>query len=153
MFRVVLPPIIRSACNCTYSIWYLSQRYIYLPLSWKSWNRFECAVGGVPTQASPPTPCAHHYPPPIRATCPGHLIRLDFTTCTILGKEYRSFSSLLCSFLHSPVTLSRLGPNTFLYTLFSNTLSLCSSLNVNDQVSNPYKTTGKIVVIYILIWT
>jgi hypothetical protein len=48
MFRVVLPPIIRSTYNCTYSIWYLSQhRYCYLPLSWKSWNRFECAVGGV----------------------------------------------------------------------------------------------------------
>src|SRR5215470_9472965 len=47
MFRVVLPPIIRSAFNCTYSIWYLSHRYYYLPLSWKSWNRFECAVGGV----------------------------------------------------------------------------------------------------------
>ena len=38
MFRVVPPPIIRSANNCTYSIWYLSHRYCYLPLSWKSWN-------------------------------------------------------------------------------------------------------------------
>jgi hypothetical protein len=47
MFRVVLPPIIRSAYNCIYSIWYLSHRYCHLPLSWKSWNRFECAVGGV----------------------------------------------------------------------------------------------------------
>jgi hypothetical protein len=47
MFRVVLPPIIRSAYSCIYSIWYLSHRYGYLPLSWKSWNRFECAVGGV----------------------------------------------------------------------------------------------------------
>jgi hypothetical protein len=27
MFRVVLPPIIRSAYNCIYSIWYLSHRY------------------------------------------------------------------------------------------------------------------------------
>ena len=44
MFRVVLPPIIRSAYNCIYSIWYLSQRYCYLPLSWKSRNRSECAV-------------------------------------------------------------------------------------------------------------
>jgi hypothetical protein len=26
---------------------YLSHRYCYLPLSWKSWNRFEWAVGGV----------------------------------------------------------------------------------------------------------
>ena len=47
MFRVVLPPIIRSAYNCIYSIWYLSRRYCYPPLSWKSWNRFACAVGGV----------------------------------------------------------------------------------------------------------
>jgi hypothetical protein len=29
----------------------------------------------------------------VRATCPAHLILLDFTTSTILGKEYRSFSS------------------------------------------------------------
>src|SRR5215475_12547983 len=47
MFRVVLPPIIRSTYNCINSIWYLSHRYCYLPLSWKSWNRFECSVGGV----------------------------------------------------------------------------------------------------------
>jgi len=47
MFQVVLPPIIRSAYNCIYSIWYFSYRYCYLPLSWKSWNWFECAVGGV----------------------------------------------------------------------------------------------------------
>jgi hypothetical protein len=40
MFRVVLPPIIRSAYNCIYSIWYLSHRYCYLPLSWESWNGF-----------------------------------------------------------------------------------------------------------------
>jgi hypothetical protein len=30
------PPIIRSAYICIYSIWYLSHRYCYLPLSWKS---------------------------------------------------------------------------------------------------------------------
>jgi len=47
MFGVVPPPIIRRANNCIYSIWYLSHRYCYLPLSWKSWNWFECAVGGV----------------------------------------------------------------------------------------------------------
>jgi hypothetical protein len=32
---------------------------------------------------------------PIRATCPAHLILLDLTTRTILGKEYKSFSSSL----------------------------------------------------------
>jgi hypothetical protein len=46
MFRVVLPPIIRSAYNCIYIIWYLSHRYCYLPQLWKSWNRFECADDG-----------------------------------------------------------------------------------------------------------
>jgi polysaccharide pyruvyl transferase WcaK-like protein len=37
--------------------------------------------------------------------------------------------------------LSLLGPNIFLSTLFSNTLSLCSSLIVRDQVSHPYTHT------------
>ena len=32
MFRVVPPPIIRSAYNCIYSIWNLSHRCCYLPL-------------------------------------------------------------------------------------------------------------------------
>jgi hypothetical protein len=39
---------------------------------------------------------------PIRATCPTHLILLDFITRTIWGEEYRSLSFSLCSFLHSP---------------------------------------------------
>jgi len=38
IFWVVPPPIIRKAYNCIYSIWYLSHRYCYLPLSWKSSN-------------------------------------------------------------------------------------------------------------------
>ena len=54
---------------------------------------------------------------PIRATCPSHLILLDFMTRTILGEEYRSFSSSLCNLLHSPVTSSLLGPNILLNTI------------------------------------
>jgi hypothetical protein len=46
-----------------------------------------------------------------------------------------------------------LGPNILLSTLFSNTLSLYSSDDVRDQVSHPYKTTGWIVVFYILTFT
>ena len=43
---------------------------------------------------------------PIRATYPAHLILLDFITRTILGEEYKSFSSSLCDLLHAPVTSS-----------------------------------------------
>ena len=55
---------------------------------------------------------------PIRATFPAHLILLHFITHTILGEEYKSFSSLLCNLLHSPVTSSLLGPNILLNTMF-----------------------------------
>ena len=82
---------------------------------------------------------------PIRATCPAYLILLDFITRKILSECYSSLSSSLCSFLHSPVSSSLLGPNILLNTLFSNTLSQRSSLIVSDQVSHPYKPTGKIM--------
>jgi hypothetical protein len=56
----------------------------------------------------------------------------------------------LVQLLHSPVNSSPFGPNILLRNLFSKTLSLCSSLNVRDQVSHPYKTTDRIMVLYIL---
>jgi hypothetical protein len=34
----------------------------------------------------------------------------------------------------------------------SNTLSLRSSPNMSDQASHPYKTTGKVIVLFILIY-
>ena len=49
----------------------------------------------------------------------------------------------------TPVTSFLLSPNISLSTLFSNTLSLCSSLSATDQVSHPY-TTGRITAMYIL---
>jgi len=84
-------------------------------------------------------------PSSIRATCTAHLILLDFINRTILDEQYR------CSFLHSPVTSSLLGPNILLNTQFSNTLSLHSSLNVSAQIPHTYKTTSKIIVLYILM--
>jgi hypothetical protein len=70
-------------------------------------------------------------PLPIRATSPAHLILLGFIFRKIWGEGYRSLSSSLCSFLHYPVISSLLGPNILLSALFSNTLSLRSSLNVS----------------------
>jgi hypothetical protein len=45
-----------------------------------------------------------------------------------------------------------LKPKYFPQILFSNTFSLHSSLDVREQVSHPYKTTSKIIVLYILIF-
>jgi hypothetical protein len=47
------------------------------------------------------------------------------------------------SSLFSPIILS---------TVFWNTFSLCSYLKVRDKVSHPYRTTGRIIVLYILIF-
>ena len=83
-------------------------------------------------------------PSQIHATCSAHIILLNLITRKKFGEQYRSLNSSLCSFLLSPVTSSLLGTNIYLSTLFSNTLSLCSSLSVSDQVSHPYKTKGKV---------
>jgi len=87
----------------------------------------------------------------ICATIPAHLI-LDLIPQVIFGEGNWSLSSTLCSFLHSPVTSSFLGTNVFFSTLFSNTLSLHSSLNVSDQCSQPYKTAGKTTFLCVLIF-
>jgi hypothetical protein len=68
---------------------------------------------------------------------PSHSSR--FYHLKILGEDYKSLSSSLYSFLHTLVTSSLLIPNILLNTLFSNTLSLRSSLSLSNQVSHPYK--------------
>jgi hypothetical protein len=50
--------------------------------------------------------------------------------------------------LQPPVISPLLGPDTFLSTLFRNALNLCSSRNVTDKVSRPFKTEGKNIVWY-----
>jgi len=78
-----------------------------------------------------------HLLSPIHSTCPAHLILLNLITWIIFGEKYRSFSSSLMYFFHYPFTSSLLGPNILLNTLFLNTFSLPSSLNVSDQVLYP----------------
>jgi hypothetical protein len=79
-------------------------------------------------------------------TRPSHPPRLDYSNYT--WRRVQITKLLVMQFLHSPVTSSLFGPNILLSTLFSNTLSLCSSLNVRDQVSHPYRTTGKYIPIF-----
>ena len=87
----------------------------------------------------------------ILATWPAHLKLLDLTTLAILGERHKLLSYSYWRLLHSTFS-SLLGPNIRLRILFSNTLSLNSSLNVRDHASQPYSTTGNIIVLYILTW-
>ena len=69
---------------------------------------------------------------PIHATCPAHLILLDFITRKILGEEYRSLSSSLLSFLRFPVTQ--------IYTLLEvgfSFVAYCSSISKMSLHANP----------------
>jgi len=112
--------------------WASPIQYIYPhPTSWRSILILSTHLRlGLPSGLFPSGfPNKTLYTPlssPILATCSAHLILLDFITRTILGEEYKSFSSSLCSLLHYPVTSSLLGPNILLNTMFSNTA--CYSL-------------------------
>jgi hypothetical protein len=83
-----------------------------------------------------------------KRTLSAHLLLLDLIILIILGEEQKARSSSLCNFLHPPVTpCSKYPP-----PLFSYIFSLCSSLNIGGHVSHPNRTTGKIIVLYILIF-
>jgi hypothetical protein len=67
----------------------------------------------------------------------------------LLSSSFTSSFQLHLAFVicHYPIFHPSLVQIFFLL----NTLSLCSSLIVRDKVSHPYRTTGKIIVLYILI--
>jgi len=79
--------------------------------------------------------CIYHLSHPCYIPSPFNL--LDLITLIIFDEAYMLRSSSLCSLLQSPTTSSLLGPNILLSTLFSNTLILCSSFSVKEQVSHP----------------
>ena len=123
------------------------------PTSWRSiLIIYSHLCLGLPSGLSPSGPTTKiQYAPllsAICATCPYRLFILDFIIQITFDEAHRSWHFTLCSLLHSSVTSSLLSPNILLSTLFLYILSLCSSLNVRDQVSYPYKTTGKIIVLY-----
>jgi hypothetical protein len=90
---------------------------------------------------------------PMHTTCLDHFILLYLICPVTFGDKYRIWNTSLCNFLYSPVTSSLFGPNILLRTMFSNNFSLCTSINLRDQVSHPCKTTGRILVLHILTFT
>jgi hypothetical protein len=77
-------------------------------------------------------------------------MQIDYSNYT--WRRVQVMKLLIMQFFQPPVTSSLFGLNILLNTLFSNTLSLCSSLNVRDQVSHICKTTDKIIILQILIF-
>jgi hypothetical protein len=71
----------------------------------------------------------------------------------IHGEEYKLRSSSLCNALQPPDIPPPSGPRILLSALFTGALSLCSSLNLRSQVSHQYKTTDKILLLHVLIFT
>jgi hypothetical protein len=67
---------------------------------------------------------------------PTLLILFNLIIRILLGEVYKSWSSSICSFLHSHITSSHFSPSILLNALFSNILSLCSSLNIKHKVSH-----------------
>ena len=92
---------------------------------------------------SPPRSCMH------LSSSPYVLHALSISFLIWWPKYLVSTDHKVSHYVNSPITSSIIGPNIFLSALFPNTLILCPSLIVWDQVSHPYKTEGKIIVLCI----
>jgi hypothetical protein len=102
--------------------------------------------------AFPPISCMHSSSPhSCYMPCPSHPPWVDHSNYTWQGIQVTKF--LTMQFFQSPVISSPFCPNILFSTLFSNILSLCLSLSVRYQISHPYRTTGKIIVLYILTFS
>lgn len=83
--------------------------------------------------------CCLHPPrmhtSPIHAICTAHLRLICYSDNICSAAQIMKL--LITLLFHSPVTSCLLSPNILLSSLFSNTRTLCSSLNSADQVSHP----------------
>jgi len=136
--------------KCLPLVYILSQmKLVHILTPYFSQIHFNIILPSMPSsskwllQVFPPTLCIHL----LYLSCMLHDPAV--ITLIILGEEYKLWNSSLHSFLHPSVTSSLLGQNIFLSTLFTSVLKLHLSLNVRDKVSQAYKTTGKIILLYI----
>ena len=114
------------------------------PISWKSTLilRFHLHQG-IPSGLFPSVlPTKLQYAPllsPMPAICPDNSLFLLWSSERFSEKNKYHTAPRHVAFSTPPVTSSLLGLNIFLSTLFSNTLSLCSSLNVRGKFHTPAK--------------
>ena len=106
-----------------------------------------CITSGSFHQVSPPKSCMYIICLPYMPNAPP-VSFFSIWSPNNIWWAVQIIKLLKCSFLHSPLTSSLLGPNILLNTLFSNALIPRTSLNVSDQVSHPYKTRENCIAVY-----
>ena len=120
-----------------------------LPISWRTSHVSLGLPSGLFPSGLPNRSLHAPFFSQIRATCLAHLTILYFLKRIIFGEEHRSWSSSLCSLLHSPFTSSLLDLINSINTLFSNTLNPCSSLIMTDQESHLSETEDVVILLNI----
>jgi hypothetical protein len=88
---------------------------------------------------------------PIHTTCRAHTLLPRLYNCNYTWQTVQIMQLLVMQFSPPFRHFNPLRPNILPSILFSNTL--CSTFNVRDKVSQLYRTTSKILVTYILIFT
>jgi hypothetical protein len=86
---------------------------------------------------------------------PPHILPISFNHPVTFSQQYRSWSSPPCTLLQSAVSQFLSATNISLNTLLSDTLSLCSSLSIRQQVLWPYinrQTIFLFILIFIYFW-
>jgi hypothetical protein len=81
---------------------------------------------------------------------PSHPPWLDNSNYT--WRKFQVMKLLIMQFSPASYHFIPLRSKYSLQHMFSNTISLYSSLNIRDQISHPYRTTDKIIVFHILIF-